>query len=98
MTRSLGTLFAISLLLASTGCATFPRAAAPDASQVPRATKEELLSRIDAHSVEVIDVRRQEDWEASSRKIVGARREIPEETPAWSKNFSKTTPIVLYCA
>lgn len=98
MTRSPRTLFAICLLLASTGCASFPRTADPDTSRVPSVTKEELLNRLGTHGVVVIDVRRQEDWEASTRKITGARREIPEESPTWSKEYPKTTPIILYCA
>lgn len=97
MKRYLGVLLPISLLLASAGCASFPRADDVGA-QVPRITKEELLSRMGNGGAEVIDVRRTEDWETSPLKITGARREIPEEVPTWSKNYPKKTPIVLYCA
>ncbi|GAB4276197.1 MAG: hypothetical protein Kow0092_31910 [Deferrisomatales bacterium] len=99
MKRPLRTLCALLLLGASLGCASLPAPRGPNLAEVPRITKDQLLAELGTgRAPVVIDVRRQQDWDASPEKIAGAVREIPEETPTWSRKYSKATPLVLYCA
>jgi rhodanese-related sulfurtransferase len=48
--------------------------------------------------VEIIDVRTNNDWEASALKIKGAVREDPAKVAAWMNTLPKDKKIVLYCA
>lgn len=48
--------------------------------------------------VEVIDVRTNNDWEASALEIKGAVREDPAKVAAWMNTLPKDKKIVLYCA
>jgi hypothetical protein len=57
--------------------------------EVPRVTKEQLLSMTGKPEVVILDVRESESWEKSKQKIRGAVREDPEkespEFPFYSK-------------
>ena len=59
---------------------------------------DELKSRLGDPSLDIIDVRADGDWEASSSKIKGATREASKRVSDWASNYSMDKTIVLYCA
>jgi hypothetical protein len=58
--------------------------------------KEELLKRMEAQDVIVLDVRKGTDWRASEFKIKGATRVAPRDIT--KVKYPKDKTIVLYCA
>jgi rhodanese-related sulfurtransferase len=71
---------------------------APTAEEVPRITADELKAELGSPGLIVIDVRRDKDWKASDRKVVGAAREDASALQKWAGKYSKEKKIVLYCA
>jgi hypothetical protein len=65
---------------------------------VPRISKEKLLSVLDHDDVVVIDVRQGGDWESSKWKIKGAIREDPNDVQSWENKYPKDRTLMLYCA
>ena len=59
-------------------------------------TKEELLKRMEAQNVVVLDVRKGTDWRASEFKIKGATRVAPRDIT--KVKYPKGKTLVLYCA
>ena len=76
----------------------FGSAAAANADNVKRMTKEELQSIMDSDNVSIIDVRTGRDWSASEFKIKGAERVDIKEILADPQNYPKERTYVLYCA
>lgn len=66
--------------------------------EAPRMTKDELKGRLGSPELVVIDVRRAQDWDDSSRKIAGAVREDPDAPQKWAGKYSTAKTLVLYCA
>ena len=64
----------------------------------PRMGKEELKARLGEPGLVVIDVRRDQDWDGSARKIAGAVREDPGALEKWAEKYPKEQTLVLYCA
>ena len=83
------------LLVGAAGCANLTKIATRD---VPRMEPEELKSHLNDPAFTVIDVRLADDWEASSRKIAGAYRELGDNVSTWQSKYDKDKTIVLYCA
>lgn len=46
----------------------------------------------------MLDVRRQNDFDADKVKLPGAQWMNPEQMAEWSKNLSKDKEVVIYCA
>lgn len=67
-------------------------------SEVARMEKDELKARLSSSGIVVIDVRREQDWDESSRKIAGALRENPGASQEWAGKYPKGKTLVLYCA
>lgn len=67
-------------------------------SHIQRVDKDTLKSWLDNSQVEIIDVRTNQDWEASDKKIKGALRQDPTKVAAWMSTLPKDKKIVLYCA
>jgi predicted sulfurtransferase len=92
---------AVSLLLApACSCATgqAPGPGAAQAPQAPRLNPETLKSWLSDPQVLILDVRRQQDWLNSDKKIEGAVRENPLDVKTWAANLPKDKKIVLYCS
>lgn len=81
--------FAAILIFASAGYA---------AEDVPRISKEELLSELDNPDVALLDARIVTDWRKSDKKIRGAVRVDPHDVSSWADNYPKDKRIVVYCA
>lgn len=64
---------------------------------VPRITKEELRVKLDHPDVIVLDVRVEEQWKVSDRKLPGALHENPESMAFWVKKYPKDKALVIYC-
>jgi len=73
-------------------------AAAVEAADAPRMSKEELKSRLGDKDIVLIDVRTDRDWANSDSKIRGAVREEPLDVAMWAGKYPKEKTIVLYCA
>ena len=71
---------------------------AGSAKDVPRVEKDTLKSWLGDPNVVLIDVRADNDWKASDKKIKGAVRQDPREVKAWAVGLAKEKKIVLYCA
>ena len=64
-----------------------------------RITIEELKAKVNAKSqVVILDVRSKDDWNASTTKIKGAIRVLPEEVEKKMLDWKKTQEIVAYCS
>jgi len=64
--------------------------------EVPRISKEELKSKIGNPDVVVIDVRIEQQWKMSERKIMGAVHENLNDVKSWADKYNKDKTIVLY--
>jgi rhodanese-related sulfurtransferase len=61
-------------------------------------SKEELRSKLGSYEYTIVDVRAEQHWNSSDNKIPGAIRLPADKIDIWAENFSKNTPLVLYCA
>ena len=67
--------------------------------EVPRVTKEQLLSMMGKPDVVILDVRESESWKKSKQKIQGAVREDPlKDVQGWSDKYPKDKTLVFYCS
>ena len=65
---------------------------------VPRMTIEQLAAQKDAPGLFILDVRPEDQWMISDKKIQGAVHENPETVESWAKRYAKDATLVLYCA
>jgi rhodanese-related sulfurtransferase len=63
---------------------------------VPRITKEQFRSILGSRDVVIIDVRTQNQWSYSDRKIPGAVYENPNDVGSWAHKYPKGKTLVLY--
>jgi len=82
----------LSLVLLDAG------ATSPAETQAPIMTKEELRALLGRPDLVVIDVRLEEQWKFSNRKIPGALHENPLAPDNWIAKLPKDKTIVFYCA
>lgn len=76
-----------------------PGAASAGQTQAPTMTKEELKGLLGKpDDLVVIDVRIEEQWKFSNRKIPGAVHENPAVPDSWIDKLPRDKTIVLYCA
>jgi len=57
----------------------------------------ELKALVDSQSVMLVDVRRQNDYDADRVKLPNAQWKNPEQMAEWSASLSKDMDIVIYC-
>lgn len=58
----------------------------------------ELKPLVEKQAVTVLDVRRQNDFDADRVKLPGAQWKSPEQMADWCKSLAKDREIVIYCA
>jgi hypothetical protein len=67
--------------------------------EVPRVTKEQLLSMMGKPDVVIIDVRESGSWKESKHKIQGAVREDPgKDIQGWYDKYPRDKTLVFYCS
>jgi uncharacterized protein YneF (UPF0154 family) len=67
--------------------------------KTPRMTKEELRLLMGDQGVVVVNVRIQEEWKKSDRKIQGANHEDPEkDVTKWADKYPRDKTLVFYCS
>ena len=64
----------------------------------PRISKEELKTMLGDPNVIILDVRIDDEWKASDKKIQGATWKNPEKIKSWLKQYSKDKTLVFYCS
>lgn len=69
---------------------------APPKEKVPQITKEELKPKLGSKDLIIIDVRLDEQWRFSNRKIPGAVHENPTVLATWMDKYPKDKTIVFY--
>ena len=67
-----------------------------ETKSVPIMTKEQLKPMLGSQGLTVIDVRVEEQWRFSNRKIPGAVHENPELFFTWVDKYPKRNTIVFY--
>ena len=68
-------------------------------AEVPRVTKEQLLSMMGKPDVVILDVRESGPGKRASRKFRGAVRENPEKNiQGWYDKYPKEKTLVFYCS
>lgn len=68
-------------------------------TEVPRITKEKLLSMMGSRDLTIRDVREASDWKDCKWKIKGAIREDPQDDViTWADKIPKDKTLVLYCS
>ncbi len=68
-------------------------------SQEPsRISKEELKAMLGDPNVIIIDVRIDDEWKASDKKIQGAAWKNPEQIRSWLTQYPKDKTLVFYCS
>lgn len=73
-------------------------ATSPAETQAPTMTKEDLRALLGKPDLVVIDVRLEEQWKFSNRKIPGALHENPAVPDNWIAKLPRDKTIVFYCA
>ena len=68
----------------------------PIAEKAPRMTKEQLKAKLGSPDLVVLDIRLEEQWKFSNRKIPGAAHENPSIPSTWMDKYSKDKTIVFY--
>lgn len=68
----------------------------PTENKAPQMTKEELKPKLGSEDLIVIDVRLDEQWRFSNRKIPGAVHENPTVPSTWMDKYPKDKTIVFY--
>ncbi len=58
----------------------------------------DLKPLVEKKSVTLLDVRRQNDFEADQAKLPGAEWKNPEQFADWSAGLPKDREVVIYCA
>jgi len=58
----------------------------------------DLKPLVEKKTVTVLDVRRQNDYDADQVKLPGAEWKNPEQLAEWSAKLPKEKEIVIYCA
>ena len=58
----------------------------------------DLKPLVEKNAVTVLDVRRQNDYDADKMKLTGAEWKNPEQIADWSAKLPKEREIVIYCA
>jgi len=91
--KKLALITAFGILITLTGCAKIQ-----SPQNVPRISKDSLKAELGSPGMVLIDVRTENDWEASSEKIAGAIRKDPETFDSWASALPKDKEIILYCA
>ncbi len=61
-------------------------------------TPNDLKPLLEKRAVTVLDVRRQNDFEADQVKLPGAQWRNPEQMAEWSRTLSQDQQVVIYCA
>jgi len=73
-------------------------AAAAQAAEAPRITKEEAKALLGMPKVVFIDARIGTDWKNSDKKIKGAVRVTAGDYELWATGLDKDTTFIVYCA
>jgi len=68
----------------------------PPKEKAPRMTKEQLKPMLGGKDLVVIDIRLDEQWRFSNRKIPGAVHENPAVPGTWIDKYPKDKTIVFY--
>ncbi|MBI5612454.1 MAG: sulfurtransferase [Gammaproteobacteria bacterium] len=61
-------------------------------------TPNDLKPLVEKQSVTLLDVRRQNDFDADKVKLPSAQWKNPEQMAEWSKDLPKGSEVVVYCA
>ena len=86
------------ILMAFLGLIMLGAAETPSEHKAPRMTKEKLKPLLGSADLVVLDIRLDEQWKFSNRKIPGAVHENPTVPSNWMNKYPKDKTIVLYCA
>ena len=68
----------------------------PTQKEAPKMTKEELKAKLGSKDLILVDVRLDEQWRFSNRKIPGAVHENPTVVSTWMNQYPKDKTIVFY--
>lgn len=68
----------------------------PPEGKAPKMTKEQLKSLLGSKDLVLIDVRLDEQWRFSNRKIPGAVHESPAIPSEWMDKYPRDKTIVFY--
>jgi rhodanese-related sulfurtransferase len=71
-------------------------AQAATAQEGPKITMEEVKAMLESPDVIILDVRPDEQWKQSSRKLPGAVHEDPEDVESWADKYPKEKTLILY--
>ena len=83
------------MVLGALGCAALFK----EGPEVPKISKEKLLSLMENPEVIVLDVREGGSWKDSRYKIRGAVREDPEkDVQGWFDKYPRGKTLVFYCS
>ncbi len=64
---------------------------------IPRLSAKDLKTMMEQKDAVILDVRPQQQWENSTKKIPGAVHEDPSKVSSWAQKYPKDeTTIVLY--
>lgn len=70
----------------------------PKEHEAPKMTKEQLKPLLGSPDLVILDLRLDEQWRFSNRKIPGAVHENPTVPDTWIDKYPKDKKLVLYCA
>ena len=86
----------LAILAAFLGLLVIGAGETPTEKKAPRITKEELKPKLGSKDLVVIDIRLEEQWRFSNRKIPGAVHENPAVPSTWMDKYPKDKTLVFY--
>ncbi len=87
---------ALAVVVAFLGMFLLGAREAPKETEAPKMTIEELKAKLGSKDLIVVDVRLEEQWRFSNRKIPGAVHENPTIPSVWMHKYPKDKTIVFY--
>jgi hypothetical protein len=86
----------LAILTVLLGLLVIGAAETPPDEKAPRMTKEQLKSMLGSPDLVVVDIRLEEQWRFSNRKIPGAVHENPAVPSTWMDKYPKDKTLVFY--
>ncbi len=67
-------------------------------AEPPKLSKEDVKVMLPDPNVIILDVRIQEEWKSSDKKITGAIWKNPENVGSWLKEYPRSKTLIFYCS
>lgn len=67
-------------------------------AETPRISKDDARQLLNEAHVAIIDVRSQDQWRESGKRVVHAAQEDRSNVKAWAHRYDRENTLIVYCA